>query len=108
MSQIPFPHLLTIPKFSNNHQFRFVQITPAQVDDLVFEAKDRRWNPKTETIELVYDCYLVKEIIEQRPARGDWTAYEAWPTYYHCRGEYIGERFESAPHENIENYWQTT
>lgn len=91
---VPFPHILTIPVFSNNFLLRFV--TPDQIieGELLFEHSHMQENMKTREFEPVYYVYLVKKINESRPARGEWSC-PVWPTYYHCQGEYMGKRFKS-------------
>lgn len=108
MPRIPFPHILTKPRFANNFSLRFVQVLPIEVNGILAEHDHVQENLKSREFEPVYNCYLIKEIFEQRPAQGDWSAYEERPTYYKCRGEYIGQRFESTLRENKENYWQSS
>lgn len=93
MSRTPFPHILTEPKFSNNFSLRFVQPEDITEGELLMEYSHMQENLKSRELEPVVRLFLIKEIVESRPARGDWSAYEQWPKYFSCNGEYMGVFF---------------
>lgn len=101
MPRVPFPHVLTVPKFSNNFSLRFVQPEAVMEGELVLEYSHIQENLKTREMEDVFRAFLIKDIIESRPARGDWAAYETWPLYHNCHGEYVGVFFKSALDEPL-------
>jgi hypothetical protein len=96
MPRVPFPHILTEPKFSNDFSLRFVQPEAVLEGELLLEHSHVQENLKTREMEDVVRVFLIKNIKESRPARGDWSAYETWPLYYSCHGEYMGVFFKSA------------
>lgn len=65
------------------------------VDSVVGDFMWNAVNPKTENIEPVYHSYLIKEILETRLSRGDWTNYEAVPFFYDVRAECLGYAYKS-------------
>lgn len=97
----PFPHILTEPKYSNNFCLRFVQPDQVMEGELLLEHSHIQENLRTREMEPVVKVYLIKNIIESRPARGDWSAYEVIPNYYSCQGEYRGVFFMSALDEPL-------
>lgn len=101
MPQIPFPHILTEPKFSNDFSLRFVQPESIIEGELLFEHSHVQENLKSREMEPVFKVYLIKNILESRPARGDWSGYRLLPNYYSCKGEYRGEFFKSALDEPL-------
>lgn len=90
----PFPHVLTHPKFRNDFLLRFVQQDDVMESELIFEHAYIQENLKTRELEAVYRVYVIKAINEKRPARGEWDV-DPWPTYFHCKGEFIGFHFKS-------------
>lgn len=102
MPQVPLPHILTEPKFSNNHLLRFVTTKDMLEGELLFEHAGVQENMKTREFEPNYHVFIVKQIYEARKARGDWSAWEQWPNYYACEGEYMGLIFKSDLHEAIQ------
>lgn len=101
INRVPFPHILTQPKYSNKFLLRFVTPVEIMEGELIFEHSHMQENLWSREFEPVYHVYLVKTIMESRAARGEWTAYEQWPNYYSCTGEYIGLRFKSALNEPV-------
>lgn len=101
MPRTPFPHILTEPKLSNDFTFRFVTTAKIIEGEIVCEHSHVQENLKSKEFEPVMNCYVVKEIIEERPARGDWSAYDEHPFYYHTKGEYLHQAFISTLHESV-------
>lgn len=94
-NRIPFPHILTLPKESNNRRIRFVTDS-FSLDTPILYAKDRsQLNEKTGRVEVVYNKFTVDQIKEIRPARWNWSNWLKHPTYYDAIGVYEGQVFES-------------
>lgn len=102
MPQTPFPHILTAPGRSNDFTLRFVQPDQVIEGELLFEHSHIQENMKTRQMEPVYRVFLVKQILEARPARGQWGPYGLHPFYQHCIGESIGLRFKSDMNQAVD------
>lgn len=95
MPRVPLPHILTEPKYSNGFQLRFVQLEDVMEGELLFEHSHVQENLNNRKLEPVYRTFVIKEIKEKRPARGDWPDGDK-PLYFDCIAEYLGLRFKSA------------
>lgn len=88
MPQVPFPHILTFPKRNSfpprGDVVRIVNDGP--IDDLLIETTVMVGG------DIRYGTFKVDKIINQRPAKGDWSAWEKHPFYFECEVVEIGDR----------------
>lgn len=89
MPKIPFPHILTYPA-NNSFPPRGKVVRIVHDEDVA--------NLKIQTTvtfgkDIRYATFAVFDILNQRLARGDWSAWEKHPTYFECVvGEVVDER----------------
>lgn len=95
MPKVPFPHILTTPRGSNENLFRVVQPNSLKEGDHVYEPDSTKWNEKTQQEEMLFHDYRVTDISETRPARGDWSKWDNHPLYFKGKANYKGLIFDS-------------
>lgn len=101
----PFPWFLKFPaKPVKNQEYRLSVISQQSlgVESVVADFMWNMVNPANDHIEPVYHSYIVKEVLETRLSRGDWTNYEGVPFFYDLIAICQGYCFESElnPAEN--------
>jgi len=87
--------VLTTPKTTNDNTLRVVLPDELKAGSIVYDAFQSKHNPKNERMEMQYDTYNITEVMESRPARGDWSAWDCHPFYNKCVAQYTGLTFES-------------
>lgn len=85
--QVPFPHILSSPLELLNNKLRVVT-DKLHKDNNVYEPVTKIQNPETKKMELAYYQYHFEKINTKRKAKGDWSKWQAHPTYF----EGIGSR----------------
>jgi hypothetical protein len=89
MSRVPFPHVLGQPTVHNNSMISFVTDQIIK-NNLLLEAAG--YISTNAGYVQVWHVYRIHEIVEQRPASGDWTAYDTHPTFYKAKATYQGRK----------------
>lgn len=86
MPQVPFPHVITMPKQAygrlkiDGPYARIVSDRLAVGDELEFLCAIGK--------DLQQKKMKVSAIIKERPAKGDWSAWPVHPTYYKCEFDF--------------------
>lgn len=85
MPKIPFPHVLTFPK---NNWFPPKGETVRLVSDQ--KPEDIQFSTSIAIKgDAAVGTFKIKEVLNSRPARGDWSKWDKAPTYYECSVEQI-------------------
>lgn len=78
---IPFPHILETPSWRNDGKMRVVSDIPIKPGNRLSCAVRKQ-------------SYEIQFVTDQRPARGDWSAYPVHPVYYECLGSVVVQQLQ--------------